>query len=404
MQDVFIGRQPIYARGLDVFAYELLFRGGDVDFADFTEGDRATSQVILNTFTEIGLDRVVGARTAFLNLTRGFVTGEYPLPVPQDRVILEVLEDIHAEPEVVKGLSRLKARGFRIALDDFVVSDANRDLLPLADIVKVDILGLEESEIRVQIDALRPYGVQLLAEKIETQEQFQACRDMGFDFFQGYFLSRPNVIRDRVLPPNRLNLLNILAELHEPGCKLERVNELVSQDVALSYKLLRQVNSVRMGLRHRVESIRETLVYLGIDNVKSLASLFLMASLEDKPHDLIRTSMMRAKMCERLAIAEGGIDAHKAFTVGLFSTLDAMMDCTMDVVLERLPLAPELGNALLRREGVLGSILGSTLAYERGDWERVPCLGLSHGAIKGAFLDSVAFVEQTDRNLRAKAA
>jgi EAL and modified HD-GYP domain-containing signal transduction protein len=404
MQDVFIGRQPIYARGLDVFAYELLFRGGDVDYADFSEGDRATSQVILNAFSEIGLERVVGERTAFLNLTRGFVTGEYPLPVPHDRVVLEILEDVHADAEVLEGLRDLKRRGYQIALDDFVATDLNRELLPLADIVKIDVLGLEVDEIREQVAQLAQYDVWLLAEKIETQEQFQACRDMGFDYFQGFFLSRPNVIRDRVLPPNRVNLLYILSELHEPGCDLERINELVSHDVALSYRLLRHVNTVRFGLRHHVESIREALVYLGIDKVRSLASLYLMASIEDKPHDLIMTSMLRAKMCAGLAALDHELDEHTAFTVGLFSTLDAMMDCAMDVVLDRLPLTPEISAALLRREGKLGEILSSTLAYERGDWERVPCLSLSRGPIKAAFLDAVAFVEQVDRSLAKRAA
>jgi EAL and modified HD-GYP domain-containing signal transduction protein len=404
MQDVFIGRQPIYARGLDVVAYELLFRGGDVDFAEFTEGDRATSQVILNAFTEIGLERVVGERLAFLNLTRGFITGEYPLPVPKEQVVLEVLEDVHADPEVLQGLRSLKDRGYRIALDDFVVNDLNRDLLPLADIVKVDVLALEPHEVRAQIEGLREFGVQLLAEKIETQEMFRACRDLGFDLFQGFFLSRPNVIKDRVLPANRVNLLHILAELHEPGCDLERVNELATHDVALSYKLLRHINTARFGLRREVESIRETLLYLGTENVRSLASLFLMASIDDKPHDLILTSMLRAKMCSSLATAHGALDPHQAFTVGLFSTLDAMMDAEMDAVLERLPLANDLRGALLRREGGLGEVLASTLAYERGDWERVPCLGLTRGQIKGAFLEAVEFVEDVDRELVRKAA
>lgn len=404
MQDVFIGRQPIYARSLEVFAYELLFRSGNVDFAEFAEGDRATSQVILNAFTEIGLERVVGERLAFLNLTRGFITGEYPLPVPQEQVVLEVLEDVPADAEVLRGLRVLKERGYRIALDDFVVNDRNRDFLPLADIVKVDVLALEPEEIRRQVEGLRPFGVQLLAEKIETQAMFRVCRELGFDLFQGFFLSRPNVIRDRVLPPNRLNLLQLLAELHEPSCDFERVNELVTQDVALSYKLLRHINTARYGLRREVESVRETVLYLGLENVKGLASLFLMASITGKPHDLILTSMLRARMCSNLAEAHGQLDPHQAFTVGLFSTLDAMMDSEMDAVIDRLPLATELRDALLRRAGALGEILSSTLAYERGDWERVPCLGLTRGRIRAAFLDAVEFVEEVDRDLSRQAA
>jgi EAL and modified HD-GYP domain-containing signal transduction protein len=404
MKDVYIGRQPIYGRGLDVVAYELLVRGADVDHADFVEGDRATSQVILNAFTEIGLDRVVGERFAFLNLTRGFITGEYPLPVPHDRVVLEVLEDVEADDEVLAGLGRLKDQGYRIALDDFVLSTKNEELLQFADIVKVDCLGLEEDEIQRQVAQLAGYSVELLAEKIETQDQFRICRAIGFDLFQGFFLSRPNVIKDRVLSAHRVNLLQLLAELQEPGCSFERVNELVSHDVALSYKLLRHINTAAYGLRRRVDSVRETVLYLGLDTVKSLSSLFLMASVDDKPQELVRTAMFRAKMCELLARAAGSLDRHMAFTIGLFSNIDVMMDGQMDALLERLPLAPELRAALLGREGPLGEILSSTLAYERGDWERVPCLGLTRGRIKAAFLGAVQFVEGVDRDLVTLAA
>ncbi|MCZ6596770.1 MAG: hypothetical protein O7B99_03955, partial [Planctomycetota bacterium] len=181
MQDVYVGRQPIYGRGLDVYAYEILFRSGDVDHADFVEGDRATSQVILNTFSEIGLDRVVGERLAFLNVTRGFIIGEYPLPVPHDRVVLEVLEDILPEVEVVEGLKEMRRQCYTIALDDFVLTDSTEALLELGDIVKIDCLTLDPGEIQEQYELLKPYGLKLLAEKIETQDQFDACRSLGFE-------------------------------------------------------------------------------------------------------------------------------------------------------------------------------------------------------------------------------
>ena len=399
MEDIYIGRQPIYGRNLDVYAYELLFRGGEGNSADFVEGDRATSQVILNAFTEIGLDRVVGERLAFLNLTRGFIIGEYPLPVPHDRVVLEVLEDVRSEEPVLAGLKRLKSLGYQIALDDFVCTEETSGLLPFADIVKVDCLDQDEEQIRAQLEPLRAYDVKLLAEKIETQEQFNSCRDLGFDYFQGFFLSRPNVICDKGMGPNRVNLLVLLAELQDPHITFERAHVIVSQDVALSYKLLRHINTVAYGLRRHIDSVRETLIFLGMDVIKNLASLFLLASLDDKPRDLLMTSMLRAKMCEMMARVHGRVDPNQAFTVGLFSTLDALMDAPMTAILERLPLVEELRVALLEREGVLGEILSSTLAYERGDWERVPCLGLSRGEIKAAFLSAVGWVDTVDREL-----
>src|SRR5262245_36227492 len=185
-QDIFVGRQPIYGRRLELYAYELLYRGGDVDYADFSEGDRATSQVLLNAFTEFGLERIVGGHLAFINLTRGFIVGEYPLPVPRTQVVLEVLEEVEPDTQVLEGLQDLRRRGFKIALDDFVYHEDRKPMLSLADIVKVDILGLANEDIHARFQQLKPLGIKLLAEKIETREQFVLCREMGFDYFQGY--------------------------------------------------------------------------------------------------------------------------------------------------------------------------------------------------------------------------
>ncbi|MEW6073659.1 MAG: HDOD domain-containing protein [Planctomycetota bacterium] len=401
--DLFVGRQPIYGRDLELYAYELLYRGDDVDFADFTEGDQATSQVLLNTFTEFGLERVVGDHLAFVNLTRGFITGEYPLPVPRHRVVLEILEEVEPDPEVLDGLRRLRRAGFRIALDDFVLCEERERLLPLADILKVEVHGLGDRLIRDRRELLGPFGCQLLAEKVETREQFDACRAAGFDLFQGFFLAKPNLIKGRSIPASRLNLLRLLAELQDPAASFDRVQEIIAQDVALSYKLLRHINAARYGMPRRIESIRETVVYLGLTTVRNLACLFLLSNVEDKPHELVTTSMLRAKMCELLARA-AGISAHQAFfTAGLFSTLDAFMDLPMGAVLDKLPLAEDLRAALLSREGKIGEALASALAYERGDWDAVLCLGLPRTEIRTAFLDAVQWVDEVNREISSTA-
>ena len=403
MQDLFVGRQPIYGRHLELYAYELLYRGDDVDFADFTEGDQATSQVLLNTFTEFGLERVVGDHLAFVNLTRGFITGEYPLPVPRGRVVLEVLEDVEADPEVLAGLRHLRRKGFRVALDDFVLREETEALLPLADIVKVEVLGLNDELIRERYDILSRYGCKLLAEKVETRDQFETCLDLGFDLFQGFFLAKPNVVKGRSIPASRLNLLRLLAELQAPDATIDRIQEIISQDVSLSYKLLRHINAAMYGMPRRIDSIRETVVYLGLSTVRNLACLFLLSNIEDKPHDLITTSMLRAKMCELLARANGVADHQPFFTAGLFSTLDAIMDLPMTSVLTKLPLTEELRSALLEKAGVMGQALTSAVAYERGEWDAVECLGLPRAVIRNAFLDAVRWVDEADREISSAA-
>ncbi len=404
LQNIFVGRQPIYSRRLELYAYELLYRGADVDFADFTEGDKATSQVLLNTFTEFGIERVVGGHLAFVNLTRGFIIGEYPLPVPRTQVVLEVLEDIEPDEDVLAGLKELRRRGFRIALDDFVYRAGYEPMLALADIVKVDVLGCNEAEVRKRYAELEPFGAKLLAEKIETRDQFELCLDCGFDFFQGYFLAKPNVVQGTSVSPSRVNLLRLLAELQSPTCSFERVQEIVAQDVTLSYKLLRHINAVVYGMPRRVESIKETVVYLGLDAVKNIASLSLISDMENTPHELIVTAMLRARMCELLARANGVQKSESYFTAGLFSTLDAIMSATISTVLAKLPVTDDLEAALIRGEGPIGEALRATLAYERGDWSDVACFGLSRAAIKGAFIEAVAWVDAIDRELADLAA
>ncbi len=404
LQDIFVGRQPIYSRRLELYAYELLYRGADVDFADFEEGDRATSQVLLNTFTDFGIERVVGGHLAFVNLTRGFIIGEYPLPVPRTQVVLEVLEDVEPDEEVLAGLRDLRQRGFRIALDDFVYDERFQPMLELADIVKIDVLGMGDEEIVQAYERLKPYGVKLLAEKIETRAQFDLCFEIGFDFFQGYFLAKPNVVMGSTVVPSRMNLLRLLSEIQSPSCEFERVQDIVSQDVSLSYKLLRHINAAIYGMPRRIDSIKETVVYLGLDAVKNIACLSLLSDMEDTPHELLVTSMLRGRMCENLARLHGVREAHPYFTVGLFSILDAMMNSSMSKIIAKLPLTEELQEALVDHSGPLGEALSATLAYEVGDWERVHCFGLSRSQIKHAFLDAVAWVDTIDREFIGMAA
>ena len=402
--DVYLGRQPIFGRRLEVRGYELLFRPGDTSAAGVLEGDRATSQVLLNACTELGLERVVGDRTAYVNLTRSFLVGRYPMPLPPDRVVLEVLEGQTVDAELIHGIEQLRSRGYRIALDDFDPNSGDAALLGVADIVKLDCRALSGEVLEKTVAALGPKGMELLAEKVETLEDFERCRDLGFDAFQGYFLSRPKNLHARTIPPNMVALLRLLSSLQDPDAEVEQIQSLVGQDVSLSYRLLRHINSASYALRQQLGSVREAVVYLGLARVRNLASLFLLARLDGRPSELIVTAMLRARMCELLAL-EGEMhrpDTH--FTVGLLSALDALMECPLDVLLEHLPLAEPVRAALLRREGPLGETLACALAYESGDWDAVKCANVSAQGIRGAFLDAVSWVERTRADATAQAA
>lgn len=400
IKDVFIGRQGIFDRNMGVFGYELLYRSSITNSAGDFNGDHATSQVVVNAFMEMGLDQVVGTHVAFINLTRNFLTGEHPLPFPKDKVILEVLEDIAIDAELVEGVRALAQEGYSIALDDCVYSECMSKLLEHAQFVKLDIQALGMEGVREHVELFRKYPVKLIAEKVETQQEFDLCRDLGFDYYQGYFLCVPRVLTGQSIPDNKLSILRLLSQLQDPSSPASELEKIISQDLPLSYKLLRYINSAFFALPRKVESIQQALVYIGNRAIKTWVTLLVMRGVEDKPSALTNTALARAKMCEQLAIESRAKDPETYFTVGLFSVVDAMMDVPMERVLNALPFTDDLRNALLHHQGPLGAALGCAIAYERSDWERVSFAGLLADAVSGAYLSSIAWADEISGSLR----
>lgn len=400
MSDIYIGRQPIYDRKLDVYAYELLFRAASDNSANFTDGDKATSDVIVNTFLEIGLDNIVGNRLAFINLTRAFFVGEHTISLPRDRVVLELLEDIEADEEVVDSVKRLADQGYSIALDDFIYHESLQPLVQLADIVKIDIMSMSRDEIRDHVHALRQHPLRLLAEKVETQEEHDYCMELGFDYFQGYFFAQPKVIRGQRLPNNRLAILKLLSRLQDPEITSKQLEELIAQDVAFSYRILRYVNSAAYAPPRKIESIHQAVVRLGLQTIKSWTALLAMSQVDNKPAELVVTAMIRGKMAEEMARALDADQPDSFFTVGLFSALDALMDNSMEEILTQLPLADHIAQALLHKGGGLhGEVLNCVLAYERGEWENLGCSELGTHRIRNCYLEAVQWANTACQQL-----
>lgn len=390
MNDIYIGRQPIYDRELNVYAYELLFRATGDNSAKFTDGDQATSDVIVNTFLEIGLNNIVGDRLAFINLTRAFFVGEHTISLPMDRVVLELLEDIEADNEVIDSVKRLTEQGYSIALDDFIYRESLQPLVQLADIVKIDIMALNRDEVRKHVTALRQYPLRLVAEKVETQEDHEFCMELGFDYFQGYFLAQPKVIRGQRLPNNRLAILKLLSSLQNPDITPHQLDDLITKDVGFSYRILRHVNSAAFSLPRKIESIQQAVVILGLRTIKSWTTLLAMSQIDNKPTELVVTAMVRGKMAEEMARALSAEQPDSFFTVGLFSALDALMDNSMEEILTQLPLADHITQALLHKGGGLhGDVLNCVLAYEHGEWENLGCKQLDTQQIRTCYLEAL---------------
>ncbi len=400
MNDIFIGRQPIYDRNLNVAAYELLYRDSFENRATITDADAASSQMIFSALMDFGLDRLVGAHHAFVNLTRSVLLSEQIWALPKDKVVLEVLETIDPDGPVVEAVTGLAEAGFQMALDDFFYDPSWQPLVDLSHIIKVDVLGMGPDDISAQVAALKGFKGVLLAEKVEDQGCFEHCMGLGFDYFQGHFFCRPKVITSKRVPANRLPVLRLLATLNNPDSSVDELETLISQDVGLSYRLLRYINSAFFSLANRIESIHHALVLLGMRDVKRWATLISMSEATDKPQELMVTAMLRAKMCEIIATAKGFSAADTFFTVGLFSVLDALMDSPMEEVLEALPISDELRSALLSHEGPQGAVLECVLAYEDGDWDKVVTIELEPTVIRSAYLDAVAWVRDVESALK----
>ncbi|MGM0476051.1 MAG: EAL and HDOD domain-containing protein, partial [Pseudomonadota bacterium] len=369
LSEVMVGRQPIYDRKMKVRAYELLFREAGATQANVIDGNRATSQVLYNTFVEIGIDTIVGEHMAFVNLTPAFLFGEYPLPASSGSLVLEILEDIDPTPDLVDAVRDLRKRGYIIALDDFVYSPHLEPLVRLAHIIKIDITQMDGDGLAEHVERLRQTGRKLLAEKVETHAEYEYCRSLGFDLYQGYFFCKPNIVKGRQLPANRLAMLELLNALQRDDIDSRELEGLISQDVTLSYRMLRLINSAAFGMKRPIDSIKAALLLLGLDTVRNWASLLALSNVDDKPLELVRTSAVRARMAERLGPeVDDTIGRGTYFTIGLFSTLDALMDRPMAAILEELPLSPTITAALLEDDGPGGAVLQMVRAYEQGQW------------------------------------
>jgi c-di-GMP phosphodiesterase len=311
---------------------------------------------------------MVGAGDAWVPLSRAFLFGGHADALPAERVVFEVAPDLAADAQALAAVSRLKAVGHRLAIEVFTGGDDVMPLLGLAHAVKIDATQ-DRATLAELIGAARMAGAQVVATNVETHEAFETCKALGFDLYQGYFFCQPREVEGRGIEVNGLNKLRLISELQDPDADMDKLGEIVSRDVGLSYNLLRFVNSAFFSVPRRIESIRDALVLLGLQNVKRWATLMALADTNDKPHELIVTGLVRARMCELVAVARGEKrEAEAYFTIGLFSVVDALMDVSLIELLRQLPFSQEIMDALLNYDGPKGELLHGVLAYERGDF------------------------------------
>lgn len=374
-QHVLLARQPIYNKKLEIHAYELLFRSNLMaDSANFTCGDKATSQVLLNAFGEVGLSKICGNHKAYINFTKNLIL-ELP-PFDPSQFVIEILEDIEVDQTLIDALSAAKKRGSSLALDDFILNHNSAPLLHMVDVVKIDVLAMSRQHIERFAKAFIPRNIILLAEKIETHEMFEFCKDLGFELFQGYFLSKPQNIEGQSIPENKVIVLKLLKDVQDQNISASDLAETINQDPQISYKLLKLVNSAAFTRMQTCTSLQQAITLLGLKQLRSWVTLIALGNLEDKPAALHQASLERAVICQRLGEKIGGDSVFDYYTVGLFSLLDAYFDRPLLGIIKGLNLPETMIKAILNEQGGLGLALHSAKCFQKGKLDELKTIKL----------------------------
>lgn len=390
----YLARQPILDAQQQLVGYELLFRDGERNAFPNIDDDVATTSLIQNTQLHHSLSEITGNLPAYINFAEASLTGNIAALLDPKDVVIEVLENVQPTAKVKAAIRALHEKGYRIALDDYNFAPEWEEIYGCLSLIKVDLQAYTTRKLQVLKYQLRDHEVALLAEKVETQEQFQQAVEDGFSYFQGYFFSQPEMIKRRRISPTKAACTELLAESARDDFDFQRMAVILQRDVALSYRLLRFVNAAAFGLREKVTSLHQAVVFLGANEVNRFVTMAITAALtDDKPNELIRMSITRGRFCELISAQHGShVPSHQAFIVGLFSLLDAMFDEPLEVALKRLNLSNTLTQALLERKGVLAFYLALITSYENAQWRRVEALAkrlqLSHESIAQTYLSA----------------
>lgn len=396
----YIGRQPIVDLQQKIIGYELLFRhSADAADAQVPNDLEAGSKVLINTFSNMDANWLLGDKLAFINIAAPMLESDFLELLPAKRVVLELLETVEATPELIARIQSLRQMGFRFALDDFDHRPINTELLPLADFVKVDIheLGLDKSATLVR--SLQNCGAKLIAEKVETRTEFKFCKELGFHYFQGYYFAHPETLTAKIINPAHATVLSLLNKVRN-NADVKEIETGFKADVALSFKLLRYINSVGFGLSCEIQSIRHALAILGYQQLYRWLTLLLATAGNDStPPALMKTAITRGRLTELLG--QGYLEKSERdnlFIVGIFSMLDAMLEMPMADILEKLYLPEAICDALLTRQGMYGPFLSLAEACESSESGRIEeladSMAMDPESINKAHLEALAWVEQ----------
>ncbi len=406
---VYVARQAILYPSGQIYGYELLYRGTAADTSCVAAGDIAGARVLTDALLNLGLDNLTDGHIAFLNLTRELLLAGAGEVLPKAAVVLELREDITIDAAIIETCRALQAKGYVLALDDFEPGSPAEALMPFVKFVKVDVLNTTSEQRRELAARLLPRGLTLLAEKVETEADVREATDAGYRLLQGYFFCKPATIAGPSMHAERLGYLRMLATLNKPDVGVRELEAILKGDPAITYRVLRSINSAAFGIRQEIRSIRQALILLGTGRIRQWASIWALAGVHDGGSpETMNLAVVRARCCEQIAAATtGSASGAECFLLGLCSMLDAMMGKPMVDVVRDLPLADDIRDALTGAPNAKRDLLDAVTSYERGSWQDAEQAAararFAFDALPPAYADALRWGRELSRAAKAAA-
>lgn len=366
----YVARQPIVNTNRELHAYELLFRDGEKNCFPNISPDEATSRILAASHLNIGLETVTAGALAFINFHTDTLLHRFPTSLDPKQVVIEITETVEVSDELIQACHQIHQHGYKLALDDYDLEDKWDVLLPIISVVKFDITTVTDKQIRDTIPHLKEHNIELVAERVETLEQFEYYKNLGFDYFQGYFFAKPEIIKHRQMSSSKLNMLELLKESTSPELNMPNINAILERDVSLSYLLLRFINNPTVNKRNEITSLKHAMTFMGEQEVRKFIALLALANLSgDHSGELLNMSLVRARFCELTILTLQQKDQENTgFLTGMLSLIDTLMQQEMRSLVEKLPLPKKVTAALCGEKNELKTCLRLSNAFESGHW------------------------------------
>lgn len=393
--EVYVARQAIFNINKEVVAYELLFRNNKINKFVPIENSNPTLNVIRNSFSVIGLDRVTGGKRAFINFDGELIKLGIIEAFPKECIAIEILETVNPDDKIIECCRRLKEKGYTIALDDFEYNREFDELMKYVDIIKVDFLLTKGKERKEIMHRIKNRNIKFLAEKVETEEDYKEAVGYGYSYFQGYFFCKPVIISGKDISGYKLTYINLINELDKNDVNIKNIEKLIKNDVSLSYKLLKAVNSAQYSFKRKITSIGDAIMIIGIKELRKWIFIITLQNMgEGSIDELVKLSLLRASFGELLSQKiQFEISSFDVFLAGMFSLIDALMNMPIENILSELPVSKDVKDALLEKDNIISELLKLIIKYENGDWEAVNELvekfGLDEEFVSQCYLEAL---------------